>query len=113
MSKKIIETFKNFTIQENSGFKILLGEYIVSVAFTDHNGSETFQENGNFVRPEEMMLFTFDQADLMIFSKDNQKPVTEEFAEDIEGFSDYENLVYGISPINLVKVLGRVAEKIS
>lgn len=112
-SKKLVERLKNFTVQNNSGFKIALGEYIVSVAFSDHNGSETIKEDGEFITPKEMFVFTFKQADMMVFLKESGDPVTEEFAEDLEGYSYYEQLVYSISPLDLVKVLGRVAEKIS
>lgn len=67
MSKKLLDKFYDYTIQDNSGFKIAIGDLVVSVAC--HNYLDAYDEmNRNGIAgsdisiekmPSDLMAFTF------------------------------------------------------
>jgi len=110
MSYRLIEKFKNFTCQGNSGFKVAFSNgYIVSVAFTDHNLSETFDDNGNMIDPAKKAAFTFDTADLAIFKDDGNGFVTGDFCEGMDNYDPYDNLVIYVTPEQVAGIMQKVS----
>jgi len=111
MSYRMIEKFKNFTCQGNSGFKVAFTNgYIVSVAWTDHNGDESF-ENGEIVEPFKMPAFTFNMEDLAIFKDGCNGFVTGDFCENMDdiNYDPYQDIVIYVTPEQVAKIMAKVA----
>ncbi len=107
---KMIDRFKNFTCQANSGFKVTFANgYTVSVSFTDHNLSETFDDNGNEIIPREKIAFTFDTADLAVFKSDRKGLLTGEFCSEMNNYDPHDNVIIFVTPEQVAEVMCKVS----
>lgn len=115
MSKNLLDKFYDYTIQGNSGFKIAIGDLVVSVAC--HNHLDAYDEmNGNGIAgsniniekmPSDLMAFTFDgnNTEVAVFNQKTGEYVTNEFTDLAD---DYDNIAYGVIPSELIEILVNV-----
>lgn len=115
MSKKLLNKFYNYTIQDNSGFKIAIGDLVVSVAC--HNYLDAYNKmNENGIAgsdisiekmPSDLMAFTFDgnNTEVAVFNQKTGEYVTDEFTDLAD---DYDNIAYGVSSLELIEILVNV-----
>lgn len=115
MSKKLLDKFYDYTIQDNSSFKIAIGDLVVSVAC--HNYLDAYDEmNGNGIvgsnisiekMPSDLMAFTFygNNTEVAVFNQKTGEYVTDEFTDLAD---DYDNIAYGVSSLELIEILVNV-----
>lgn len=102
MSKKLLDKFYDYTIQNNSSFKIAIGDLVVSV--TCHNYLDAYGEmDGNGIAgsdisiekmPSDLMAFTFygNNTEVVVFNQKTGEYVTDEFIyEHYDGYSFTED----------------------
>lgn len=117
MSKKLLDKFYDYTIQDNSCFKIAIGDLVVSVAC--HNYLDAYNkmnENGiacsDIIEkmPSDLIAFTFDgnNTEVVVFNQKTGKYVTDEFTDLA---NDYDNIAYGVSPLELIEILVNVKNR--
>ena len=120
---KILDKFYDYTIQENMGFKLAFGDIIVSVVshIPQDSYEETMKGNGisgnniSFItKPKDLIAFTFgsNNVELEIFNQKTEENVTEKYCFDFNGFDEYEGILYGFTPFELVDILVRVKEDV-
>jgi hypothetical protein len=111
MSRRLVKEFKNYTCQMNQGFKVAFpNRLVVSVAFFDHTLSESYDESNTRIEPTKMPIFTFNQADLMVFHQDTEENFTEIFCKDYDNYNDYDNELGYVDSVQLADVMAKVAQ---
>lgn len=114
---EIYNKFNDYTLQGNMGFKIAIGNLVVSVACHDFLDAYADMENKGIVKksidfttmPKSLPIFTFysNNTEVAIFDKTTGEYLTDKFVTDADIYVD---VAYGISPIELIDILIKVRE---
>lgn len=114
---EIYNKFSDYTIQGNMGFKIAIGNLVVSVACHDFLDAYADMENKGIVKksidfttmPKSLPIFTFysNNTEVAIFDKTNGEYLTDKFVADADIYAD---VAYGVSPVELIDILIKVRE---
>ena len=115
----MLDTFYDYTIQGNEGFKIKFGNILVSLCChnqldamskmeSDQNG--IVGKNINYSKmASDMMAFTFisNNTEVAVIDLETGEYITDTFTT----FAyDYNNIAYGVTPEELVNILVKVKE---
>lgn len=113
---KLLDKFDDYTIQDNMGFKIVIGNLVVSVACHNYMNAYSNMEGNGIVEkdldyskmPRDLMVFTFctDNTEVVVFDKKTGEYLTDKFIDT----DDYDNIAYGVSPLELIDILVKVKE---
>lgn len=114
---RLLDKFDEFTVQDNSGFKVAFGDIVVSVVCHNHlDAFNSMQGNGLVGKnidwskmPRDLMCLTFHNAEVCVFNQKTDENITEQFVED---YSEYDGCGW-INPMQLVDVLVKVKEYIT
>ena len=121
--KRILDKFYDYTIDRNRGFKLAFGDIVVSVVshIPCDSYEQTMKGNGivgnniDFMTdPKDLISFTFgsNNVELMIFNQKTGENLTGKYCFDLNGFDNYEEILYGFTPFELVDILVRVKEDV-
>lgn len=116
---RILDKFYDYTIDRNQGFKLAFGDIIVSVV--SHIPCDSYEETmvGNGISgsnisfntdPKDLIAFTFgsNNVELSIFNQKTDEVLTGKYCADLSGYDDYEEILYGFTPFELVDILVKV-----
>lgn len=116
---RILDKFYDYTIDRNQGFKLAFGDIIVSVV--SHIPCDSYEKTmmGNGIAgrnisfntdPKDLIAFTFESnnVELSIFNQKTDEVLTGKYCADLSGYDDYEEILYGFTPFELVDILVKV-----
>ena len=119
-TRKFLDKFYDYTVNDNSAFKVALGDVIVSISVRnalEANSKMMEDENGLIGKnmsflddPNSHSYFTFesDNMELKIFNQYTWEDFTEKYCGDMPGYNDFYKVVYDVTPFELVDILVRV-----
>lgn len=121
---KILDKFYDYTIDRNKSFKLAFGDIVVSVA--SHIPCESYEETmkGNGIAghnidfmtdPKDLIAFTFgsNNVELVIFNQMTDEILTGKYCSEMNGYDEYEGILYGSTPFDLVDILVKVKSDIN
>lgn len=114
---KLLDKFDEFTVQDNSGFKIAFGDIVVSVACHNYLDAFTSMQGNGLVgsnlkwneTPRDLMCLTFNNAEVCVFNQKTDENITELFTDD---YDEYSGCGW-VEPIRLVDILVKVKEYVT
>lgn len=117
---KLLNRFDAYTIQSNSEFKVAFGDIVVSVschnyldAYKAMEGNGIVGQNIDFSKmPRDLMLLTFNanNVEIYIFNQETDECLSAYFCDNAD---DYDGIIYGATPVELVDILIRVRDYVS
>ena len=117
---KFLDKFYDYTVNNNSAFKIAFGDVIVSISVRNAlDANSKMMEDGNGLigrnmsfldDPNSHSYFTFesDNMELKIFHQNTMEDFTEKYCGDMPGYDEFYKVVYDVTPFELVDILVRV-----